>query len=158
VVDNYDTYSCNINFNSFLKVMIIALPLPPTDNFLRQPVIRAGRSRASSALNIRSSYGRQHVEMILTGQYRKWKEKCSRKWDKSYMHIPMLYPTYENQISIKYKIIMDSKRKDISNFEKAIKDFLSKRLYPDDKWVKMDLILPVTVDKDKAGIEIFIEE
>lgn len=115
---------------------LIVLPLPPTDNRLR-------------------TIGWGTYKLVKSPEYRRWEEKCAHIWNDKYNFVSFITtPSYDNQIKICYRVFLDNKRKDIGNFEKALKDFLSKRLYPDDKWVVMDLLLPVTMDKENPRIEI----
>ena len=115
--------------------MIITLPLPPTDNR-------------------RLIFARYQGRMVSSTEYRRWFENCEIKWIVEYRDLKPLKPSFENQITIPYKLYQKDKRSDIQNYEKSLKDFLSKRLYSDDKYIKLDLILPVTIDKANPRVEI----
>ncbi len=126
--------------------MILKVPLPPTDNNLRIPIIANGRPK-----------------IISSTEYVKWKVKVDKIWLRFVYDLKVNgkrwkldNPTYEEQLTYKYKLYVDNKCKDIQNFEKALKDFMSKRVYKDDKWVKIDLQLPVEVDPNNPRVEIEI--
>ena len=50
-----------------------------------------------------------------------------------------------------YLVEMEILDKDISNFEKAILDFLKGKLFTDDHFVKLNLKMPVLADPQKKG-------
>lgn len=118
--------------------MRIILPLPPTDNRLRVSARYSGR-------------------LVNTSQYRSWLSKSEELWFWKYSHcITPLQADFAHQVKIPYQLFLKDKRSDISNYEKATKDFLTKRLYDDDKWVSLDLQLPVEIDKLNPRLEIII--
>lgn len=105
--------------------MILTLTLPPTDNQLR---------------------GVMNGTMLKTRQYREWENTAAMEF-LQYKQLTKVYnPTYEKQMRFKMKLNLSNKRRDISNFTKAIKDFLTSRLWIDDKWVDLDIQMPVIVD------------
>lgn len=121
--------------------MNLILPLPPTDNNLR-----------SIATYLRP------VQLVKTSVYRSWEKKATEaflSWQKDGGDT-FLDPSYQNQIKIPYSLILSNKRSDISNYEKALKDFLSKKIYKDDKWIKLDLNMPVIVNKSENEPQVII--
>jgi len=116
--------------------MILTLPLPPTDNQLRIPV-RRGRSGQLIKSQIYRAW--EHKAQIAWRQHCEWRNFCG---------IGFIYaPTYEKQLQFKYELHLSDKRKDCSNFTKALQDFLKGKLWTDDKWVSLSLITPVVVVK-----------
>lgn len=126
--------------------MKLTLPLPPTDNQLRIPVQR-GRS----------------VQLVKSPAYRAWEHAAGAVWCEytgfwddrqcGFMYVP----TYEKQLQLKYELHLADKRKDCSNFTKALHDFLKGRLWTDDKWVSLSLITPVVVVKgQEETVDIYL--
>lgn len=102
---------------------LIRLPIPPTDNQLRIPV----RGR-----------------LIKSAEYRAWEELATYTIG-SGLPKEMYHPTYERQMRFNIALCLADKRRDISNFTKACKDYLTGRLWDSDKWVDLHIELPVLV-------------
>lgn len=54
-------------------------------------------------------------------------------------------PSYEQQMRFRMELRLENKRRDISNFTKALKDYLTGKLWVSDKWVDLEIQLPVIV-------------
>lgn len=123
----------------------IVLPLPPTDNRLRMPVAR----------------GRK-VSLIKTPEYRAWSESAAIDWEIWQRDNPGFQPftpDKNRQHEFTYQLFLKDWRTDIFNYNKAIADFLggnkeTARLFTDDHYVALRLILPVKVDKGNPRVEI----
>ncbi len=126
--------------------MILTLPLPPTDNNLRIPTARGGKAG-----------------MVKSKVYRYWENQCHCEWFKFQEKLldnqkwQLDVPTFERQHVYQIKIFMASKRTDISNFTKALKDWCKGNVYTEDKWVDFHIQMPVQIDKDNPRVEIFLE-
>jgi len=122
--------------------MMVILPLPPTDNNLRLP--KRGKGR--------------FAQMYQTSVYTQWKEIAGYIWDEfasfNKLSCPVFAPCLEEQFSFTYKLFKASDRADSQNFEKALRDFLSGRLYTDDRHVVLSLEMPVALDPSDPRIEL----
>jgi len=116
-------------------MICLTLPLPPTDNQLRIPV----RGR-----------------LIKSSEYRVWEAIAQNEWRKfeRFTNYVPLEPSYNQQMKFIMVLHLATQRRDISNFTKALKDFLTGRLYKSDKWVIMEPELPVNVT---PGIDEVVE-
>lgn len=125
--------------------MILTLPLPPTDNTLKKPSILRGKPN-----------------LYPTQEYNLWKKQAEKAWllfvlevEKTLgQHWQIDVPSKYNQYEYSYRLYKADDRKDSQNFEKALRDFLSGRVYVDDRHVKLDLVMPVEIDKHNPRIEI----
>lgn len=123
----------------------ITLPIPPTDNRLKMPIIRDRKPL-----------------LIKTSEYRDWDKKAQvhwRKWQRENAAFQPYEPTQGNQLEFAYSLFLPSWRTDIFNYNKAIADFLggnktNARLFTDDHYISLRLLLPVKVDKLNPRIEI----
>jgi Holliday junction resolvase RusA-like endonuclease len=122
----------------------IVLPLPPTDNRLRMPVLRGKKAF-----------------IIKTNEYREWGEQAHRHWQNWKRQNPKFKPydpKQNEQLQFTYRLFLPSWRTDIFNYNKAIADFLgggeTKRLFTDDHYISLHLLLPVTVDKEHPRVEV----
>lgn len=123
----------------------LVLPLPPTDNRLRMPVKR-GRI----------------VQLIKTNEYRDWGEQAHRHWQNWLSQHPRFTPyspTKTEQLEFEYQLFLPNWRCDIFNFNKAIADFLGgnkeqPRLFADDHFIALRLLLPVEVDAKYPRLEL----
>lgn len=115
--------------------MIVRLPLPPTDN-----------RRLIFAFNLR--------RFISSPEYKTWLIKASHEWDRQVKQYHLDDPKWDAQYSYEYSIYLPNRRSDVTNYTKALKDFLKDRLYTDDKWVDLKLEMPVLLDKEDPRIEI----
>jgi Holliday junction resolvase RusA-like endonuclease len=85
-----------------------------------------------------------------------WKRKAEDEWEvyaKS-VSLPFFEPTFNTQYCFQYWLFKANNRTDSQNFEKALRDFLTGKLYTDDKHVVIRLKLPVRVDRDRPRIEL----
>jgi len=117
---------------------LLILPLPPSNNQLRIPTNRGG-----------------FVSLIKSQECRDWEEICGVKW-LEYSRANRGFwskdtPTKTLQFKYNMEIFLKDYRKDISNFEKAILDFLKGKLFTDDHFVKLNLKMPVLADPNKKG-------
>ena len=126
--------------------MILTLPLPPTDNNLRVPTARGGKAG-----------------MVKSKVYRDLEQQADIAWTNHGLYNKIMIfwqpdkPTFEAQHVYQIKIFMASKRTDISNFTKALKDWCKGNVYTEDKWVDFHIQMPVQIDKDNPRVEIFLE-
>jgi Holliday junction resolvase RusA-like endonuclease len=123
--------------------MFLIIPLPPTDNQLRIP-----------------SRGR----LVKSKAYRDWEtcadiyfNKFKKELKLNNKYIKLDEPSYEAQYRYKIKLNLSDKRKDISNFSKALKDWLKGKIYIEDKWVDLEIQLPVIVDRNTKIYTILIK-
>jgi len=119
----------------------IILPIPPTDNSLRIPA----RGR-----------------LVKSKVYREWNENAEiywLQWIRSHPDFVPYAPTKQRQMEFQYCLYLPSWRSDINNYVKALNDFLggnktTPRLFEDDHFVSLRLILPVEVDRENPRVEI----
>ena len=93
--------------------------------------------------------------MFEPAEYTNWKAICEVKW-LQYSRANRGFwskdtPTKTLQFQYNMEIFLKDYRKDISNFEKAILDFLKGKLFTDDHFVKLNLKMPVLADPQKKG-------
>jgi Holliday junction resolvase RusA-like endonuclease len=119
--------------------MRIILPLPPTDNNLRLPKVVKRRA-----------------QLCPTKDYLSWKKKALEEWNgyAASMKLPFYEPSFEQQLCFDYWLFKANNRTDSQNFEKALRDFLTGKLYTDDKHVVLRLKMPVRVDKIRPRVEL----
>lgn len=123
------------------ELRYLTLPLPPTDNRCRAPMCRRGQA-----------------SMYKTPEYREWTSIAAGIWNSyldalnDYTEIPepLWEPEYHRQMDFTYVLSKNNNRADSQNFEKAIRDFFSTRVYSDDKHVKVDLERPCIVTPGKS--------
>jgi hypothetical protein len=129
----------------------LILPLPPTDNNCRIPIINRGKP-----------------ELIKSKEYRDWGQKAELAW---LQYIKQLQadgfvfdlnnldePSDKIRCEYNYYLFKKSNNADDQTYEKATKDFLSGKLYTDDRYVKLNLVhSQVEVDKNNPRIEIDIK-
>lgn len=123
----------------------LILPLSPTDNRLKMPVIR-----------------NRKPFLIKTTEYRDWDKKAAIEWELWQRQNPTFKPhepSQSSQMQFNYSLFLPDWRTDISNYGKALSDFLGgnkkiARLFTDDHYVYLCLTLPVTVDKLNPRVEI----
>ena len=96
----------------------LILPLPPTDNQLRMPCIRKRRAI-----------------LVPTPAYCDWKEKCKDLCQ----NLPYYEPSLESQLLFQYWLYKPNDRSDSQNYEKALRDLLTGKLYKDDKHIILSL-------------------
>ncbi len=119
----------------------LILPLPPTDNRLRIPA----RNR-----------------LIKSPEYREWGEQAHRhwlNWQRQNPNFKPYNPSKKEQMEFEYQVFLPNWKSDIFNYNKAIADFLggnkdTPRLFLDDHYVSLSLVLPVTVDAKHPRVEI----
>lgn len=136
----------------FTKEDWLILPLPPTDNNCRLPRVVKGKAN-----------------MFPSKAYTKWKQLAELEWQvflssaiinnrKDNEITPYLLPLYKpdirNQYCFDYRVYKDSDRTDNMNRGKPLQDFFHGKLYHDDRHVKLNLLLPVSIDKTSPRIEI----
>jgi len=127
------------NGKSAMKMLI--LPLPPTDNRLRMPA----RGR-----------------LVKTPEYRQWVKDADvewKLWRRSHPRFTPYRPCKSKQMEFQFYLHLPSWRTDLGNYTKALADFLGgnkneKRLFTDDHYISMRLILPVETDKDNPRVEV----
>ena len=118
---------------------ILTLPIPPSNNQLRIPINRGN-----------------HPELIKSQSYRDWETLAHYKFVSFRNKFGVVIDTasYNLQYQYKVRIFVKDKRKDISNFDKAILDFMKGRVFTDDKWVSLSIQMPVLVDSKNPRVEI----
>lgn len=127
-----------LNFNEWFTVS-----LPPTDNQCRLPRIVKGKPA-----------------MFPTKDYTDWKDKAKQEWN-DFVDVclkgatfPLYEPALNNQLSFDYRLFKDSDRTDNMNRTKPLTDFFHGKLFNDDRHVKLNLLLPVKIDKINPRIEV----
>lgn len=144
--------------------MILTLPLPPTDNSTRIPILT---SCAPYLANVQGKKKMVNVrpQVINSQAYRDWKKEAEKAWQAFLTDLNTTYcqdwqidnANKYNQYEYSYQLFKADDRKDSQNFEKALRDFLSGRVYTDDRNVKLDLQMPVEIDKLNPRIELNLE-
>ena len=115
--------------------LILTLPLPPSDN------------------------RRLTANHRPTPEYDRWKDRARLHWNDLLYNLEpgtfweMDSPSYDIQYTYIIRIFMKDQKGDFTNFLKCLKDFGSKRIYTDDKWVNMLITMPVLLDRDNPRVE-----
>lgn len=115
------------------KLTTLVIPLSPTDNSLRQPVIMRG-----------------HPQLVPTNEYTQWKKQADKAvmlWRLSNPGFTQYKPSKKEFMFFEYRLFMASWRTDPSNFNKALQDRLTSdkgcdnKLFNNDRYVSLRLIL-----------------
>lgn len=134
-----------------LKIPYLVLPLPPTDNELRIPVLVKAKGRRGFA-----------PQIIKSPEYRDWEEEAEKVW-KEWVKmvlgdgIPVTIDEPSDKIRFEYNYFLykKSNNADDQNYEKSLRDFLSGKLYTDDRYVKLNLVHSrVEIDKENPRISL----
>jgi Holliday junction resolvase RusA-like endonuclease len=132
----------------------IVLPLPPTDNRRLIPIVRKNPKP-------RSQKDKFIAVLIKAEGYREWEKRAATDWWFWKLNHPDFQPhtpSVKAQMAFDLFVYLPSNRSDIANYSKAVADFLGggkePRLFTDDHYVSLRLVLPVTVDKFNPRVEI----
>ena len=123
----------------------ITLPLPPTDNSLKIPVIRHKRG------------GKSHPYLVSTSAYKNYKKAFKVDWEIWHRQNPdfKLYePNKDCFLAFTFTVYMKTWQTDAQNYCKALRDVLSGNLYKDDRYtyVLPTLNCPPQIDKNNPRI------
>ena len=154
----------------FTKEDWLTLPLPPTDNNCRLPRVVKGKANmfpskaytewkqlaelewqvflSSAIINNRKDI-RHQLTLV------RCRSLATQADDEITPYLLPLYrPDIRNQYCFDYRVYKDSDRTDNMNRGKPLQDFFHGKLYHDDRHVKLNLLLPVSIDKANPRIEI----
>lgn len=116
----------------------LVLPLPPTDNYLRMPVVFRGRA-----------------SLILTKEYRAWKKQLEvlwLQWTRANSDFQLYKVSADFFLKFEYQIFLASWTKDAQNHEKALRDGLEGLLFVNDRYVYIQAQGRPEIDKKDPRI------
>lgn len=145
-----------------MNIPRLILPLPPTDNNLRIPILKKCTAYYSKQLKM---YVNFRPEIIKSEDYRNWEKLAEKAWSDWINQLKrdgyiideeqLDKPTDKIRHEYNYFLFKKSNNADDATYHKALADFLTGRLYKDDRFVKLNLVhSQVQVDKDNPRIEI----
>lgn len=124
--------------------MIITLPLPVSDN---ERLIVAWKQRRMIA----SKKYRDYMDIAKTDIYNQIVRQSNR-----YI-LPLIIPTFKNQLKIYITFYLKDKRRDAMDMMKCLLDCMKDNVYSTDKWVVPIVSYPYLIDHESPHVEVRID-